>query len=115
MRQHEQQVESLLQKLTTGISPVVQVEWYIAGFPKDMGFYIRQSRLANLREATEAAQNYENSYQSLRESLKRNEMKDAKSRKTKDKKKKESESKGSNDVDNLEARSDKSIGAESEL
>ena len=35
-----------------------------------MGFHIRQSTPASLREAMEAAQNYENSAQSLRKSLK---------------------------------------------
>ena len=40
-----------------------------------MGFQIRQTRPATLREAMEAAQNYENSLQSLRKSLKRSEDK----------------------------------------
>lgn len=87
MRQYGQRVKSLFQELTIGISSVVQVEWYVAGFSKDMGFYIPQSRPPNLWEAMEVAHNYENFYQSLRESLKRNETNDAKSKKTKDKKK----------------------------
>ena len=40
-----------------------------------MGFQIWQARLATLREAMEAAQNYENSTQSLWKSLKRSERK----------------------------------------
>jgi hypothetical protein len=38
----------------------------VAGFPEAMGFQIRQTRPANLRDAMEAAHNYENSTQSLR-------------------------------------------------
>jgi hypothetical protein len=40
-----------------------------------MGFQIRQTRPATLREAMETAQNYENSTQSLRKSVKRSERK----------------------------------------
>ena len=65
-----QRVKALIQKLTTEISPTVQVEWYVAGFPEKMGFQIRQARPTTLNEAMEAAQNYENSAQSLRKSLK---------------------------------------------
>jgi hypothetical protein len=57
-------VKGLIQKLTTDIVPSVQVEWYVVGFPKEMGFQIRQTRPITLREAMEAAQNYENSAQS---------------------------------------------------
>ena len=35
---YEQRVKALIQKLTTEISPTVQVEWYVAGFPEKMGF-----------------------------------------------------------------------------
>ena len=45
-----------------------------------MGFQIRQSRPTTLREAMEAAQNYENSAQSLRKSLKRSDGKKGKHR-----------------------------------
>ena len=70
VRRYRQRVKALIQKLTTEISPTVQVEWYIAGFPEKMGFQIRQARPTSLREAMEVAQNYENSAQSLRKSLK---------------------------------------------
>lgn len=84
VRKYGQRVKSLIQKLTTEIAPSVQVEWYVAGFPKDMGLYIRQSRPGNLREAMEAAQNYENSAQSLRKSLKRSDAKGGRSQKQKE-------------------------------
>jgi hypothetical protein len=48
----------------------------VAGFPEAMGFQIRQTRPANLREAMEAAHNYENSAQSLRKAVRRSEKKD---------------------------------------
>ena len=70
VRGYGQRVKALIQKLTTEISPTVQVEWYVAGFPEKMGFQIRQARPTTLSEAMEAAQNYENSAQSLRKSLK---------------------------------------------
>ena len=70
VRRYGQRVKALIQKLTTEISPTVQVEWYVAGFPEKMGFQIRQARPTTLNEAMEAAQNYENSAQSLRKSLK---------------------------------------------
>ena len=70
VRRYGQRVKALIQKLTTEISPTVQVEWYVAGFPEKMGFQIRQARPTTLSEAMEAAQNYENSAQSLRKSLK---------------------------------------------
>jgi hypothetical protein len=38
-----------------------------------MGFQIRQTRPANLRDAMEAAHNYENSAQSLRKAVRRSE------------------------------------------
>jgi hypothetical protein len=71
VRKYSQRVKALIQKLTTGIAQSVQVEWYVAGFPEKMGFHIRQTRPATLREAMEAAQNYENSAQSIRKSLKK--------------------------------------------
>ena len=69
VRRYGQRVKALIQKLTTEISPTVQIEWYVAGFPEKMGFQIRQALPTSLREAMEAAQNYENSAQSLRKSL----------------------------------------------
>jgi hypothetical protein len=56
------------------------VEWYVAGFPEKMGFQIRQYRPETLRDAMEAAQNYENSVQSLRKSLRKSEEKGRKHR-----------------------------------
>ena len=70
VRRYGQRVKALIQKLTTEISPIVQVEWYVARFPEKMGFQIHQVRPTTLQEAMEAAQNYENSAQSLRKSLK---------------------------------------------
>jgi Zinc knuckle len=64
-------VRALIKKLTTDIAHSIQVEWYVAGFPEEMAFQIRQTRPATLREAMESAQNYENSAQSLRRSIKK--------------------------------------------
>jgi hypothetical protein len=73
VRKYGHRVKALIQKLTTEISPSLQVEWYVAGLPESMGFLMRQSRPRTLREAIDAATNYENSAQSLRKSLKRSE------------------------------------------
>lgn len=73
VRRYGQRMKALLQKLTTEIAPSIQVEWYVAGLPEEMGFQIRQTRPRTLRETMEAAQNYENSAQSLRNSLRRSE------------------------------------------
>ena len=70
LKRYGQRVKALIQKLTTEISPTVQVEWYVAGFPEKMGFQIRQAWPTTLNEAMEAAQNYENFAQSLRKLLK---------------------------------------------
>ena len=40
VRRYGQRVKALIQKLTTDIAPSVQVEWYVAGFPEEMGFQI---------------------------------------------------------------------------
>ena len=69
VRRYGQRVKGLIQKLTTNIAQSVQVEWYVAGFPEEMGFQIRQSRPTTLAEAMEAAQHYENSAQSIRKSV----------------------------------------------
>jgi hypothetical protein len=76
VRKYGQRVKALIQKLTMEIVPSVQVELYVAGFPEAMGFQIRQTQPANLRDAMEAAYNYENSAQSLRKALRRSEKKD---------------------------------------
>ena len=91
VRKYGQRVKALIQKLTTEIAPSVQVEWYVAGFPEEMGFQIRQARPTSLREAMEAAQNYENSAQSLRKSMKRSGKKAQKKKKERRKKSSESE------------------------
>ena len=88
IRCYGQKVKALIQKLTTEISPTVQVEWYVAGFPEKMGFQIRQARPTTLQEAMEAAQNYENSAQSLRKSLKGLEKKERSKSKKKDRRRK---------------------------
>ena len=80
VRKYGQRVKALIQKLTTEIAQSVQVEWYVAGFPEKMGFQIRQYRPETLRDAMEAAQNYENSVQSLRKSLRKSEEKGRKHR-----------------------------------
>jgi len=80
VRKYSQRVKALIQKLPTEIAQNVQVEWYVAGFPEKMGFRIRQTRPETLREAIEAAQNYENSAQSLRKSLNKPEDKGGKHR-----------------------------------
>ena len=64
------------------IAPSVQVEWYVSGFPEVMGFQIRQSRLATLRDAMEAAQNYENSAQLLRKALRQSKDRKQKNRRS---------------------------------
>jgi hypothetical protein len=86
VRKYGQRVKALIQKLTMEIAPSVQVEWYVAGFPEAMGFQIRQTRPTNLRDAMEAAHNYENSTQSLRKAVRRSEKKDKEKRKKEDRK-----------------------------
>lgn len=73
VRRYGQRVKALIQKLTTEIAPSLQVEWYVAGLPESMGFLIRQTGPKTLRDAMDAAANYENSAQSLRKSLRRSE------------------------------------------
>ena len=86
VRRYGQRVKALIQKLTTDIAPSVQVEWYVAGFPEEMGFQIRQTRPATLQQAMEAAQNYENSAHSLRKSLRGSEKRDKSKTRHKDRK-----------------------------
>ena len=89
VRRYGQRVKALIQKLTTEILPTFQVGWYVVGFPKKMGFQIRQARPTTLQEAMEAAQNNENSAQSLRKSLKGIEKREkSKSRNLKDRRRK---------------------------
>ena len=86
VQKYGQRMKALIQKLTTDIAPSVQVEWYVAGFPERMGFQIRQTRPGNLQQAMEAAQNYENSAQSLQKSLKRSKEREKAKGKKKDRK-----------------------------
>lgn len=65
VRRYGQRVRSLIHRLTPGIAASVQIEWYVSGFPREMAFHVRQARPPTLQEAMEAAQNYENSMQSL--------------------------------------------------
>ena len=60
VRKYGQRVKALIQKLTIEIAPNMQVEWYVAGFPEEMGFQIRHACPTILREAMKAAQNYKN-------------------------------------------------------
>jgi hypothetical protein len=86
VRKYGQWVKALIQKLTMEIAPSMQVEWYVTGFPEAMGFQILQTRPANLRDAMEAAYNYENSAQSLRKAVRRSEKKDKEKGKREDQK-----------------------------
>jgi len=80
VRKYGQRVKALIQQLTSEAAQSMQIEWYLSGFPDKMGFQIRQTRPTTLREAMEAAQNYENSTQSLRKTLRRSEEKSRKHR-----------------------------------
>ena len=123
VRKYGQRVKALIQKLTTDIAPSVQVEWYVAGFPERMGFQIRHTRPGNLQQAMEAAQNYENSAQSLCKSFKRSKEKDKGKSKKKDRKGRkrdtsdsesesasDSSSTSSSDTESLESESGTSSG-----
>lgn len=91
VRRYGQRAKALIQKLTTDIAPSLQVEWYVAGLPESMGFLIRQTRPKTLRDAMDAATNYENSAQSLRKSLRRNEKQERGRRKKDERKSKRRE------------------------
>ena len=113
VRKYGQRVKALIQKLTTDIAPSVQVEWYVAGFPERMGFQIRQTRLGNLPQAMEAAQNYENSAQSLRKSLKRSKEKDKRKGRKKDRKGRKRDTSDSESGSSTNSSSDPSSDTES--
>ena len=78
VRRYGQRVRSLLHKLTPCITASVQIEWYVAGFPEDMGFQVWQACRQTLQEAMVAAQNYEDSKQSLRQARRRSRMEEPK-------------------------------------
>jgi hypothetical protein len=105
VRKYGQRVKALIQKVTTEIAPRLQVEWYVAGLPESMGFLIRQTRPATLRDAMDAAANYENSAKSLRNSSRKSKKEKGKSKK-KDRKsrhrKRASESESSSESSNTE-------------
>ena len=113
VRKYGQRVKALIQKLITDIAPSVQVEWYVARFPEWMGFQIRQTRPSNLQQAMEAAQNYENSAQSLRKSLKRSKEKDKGKDKKKDRKGRKRDTSDSNSESTSDSLSDSSSDTES--
>jgi hypothetical protein len=115
VRKYGQRVKALIQKLTMEIAPSVQVEWYVAGFPEAMGFQIRQTRPANLRDAMEAAHNYENSAQSLRKAVRRSEKKDKGKGKKEDRKDRRRRKFSDSDSDSESFDSDKSDSASSGL
>jgi hypothetical protein len=113
VRKYGQRVKALIQKLTMEIAPSVQVEWYVAGFPEAMGFQIRQTRPANLREAMEAAHNYENSTQSLRKAVRRSEKKDKGKGKKEDRKDRRRRKYSDSDSDSESSDSEDSDSASS--
>jgi hypothetical protein len=118
VRRYGQRVKALIQKLTTQIAPSLQVEWYVAGLPESMGFQIRQTRPRTLRDAMDAAANYENSAQSLRKSLKRSENQEKKRNKKSDRKskhrKKVSDSESSSEISGSEVSDPSSSSSEEE-
>jgi hypothetical protein len=113
VRKYEQRVKALIQKLTMEIAPNVQVEWYVAGFPEAMGFQIRQTRPANLRDAMEAAHNYENSALSLRKAVRRSEKKDKGKGKKEDRKDRRRRKFSDSDSDSESSESEESDSASS--
>lgn len=68
IRKYGQRMKALMNKVAVGIAPVVAIQWYIGGLPDDMAFQIRRTKPETLREAMEAAQDYEESAQALRSS-----------------------------------------------
>lgn len=97
VRRYGQRVRNLIHRLTPGITASVQIEWYVAGFPEEMGFHVRQARPLTLQDAMEAAQNYENSKQSLRQSRRRSKTEGSEHDRKVRKKKKKYSSSGSSD------------------
>ena len=65
VRRYGQKVKALIQRLTFGTAPKMEIEWYVSGLPDDMEFQIRQSRPLTLHDAMEAAQNHKNTVLSL--------------------------------------------------
>jgi hypothetical protein len=115
VQKYGQWIKALIQKLTMEIAPSVQVEWYVAGFPEAMGFQIRQTRPANLRDAMEAAHNYENSPQSLRKAVRRSEKQDKGKGKKDDRKTRRRRKFSNSDSDSESSESEESGSASSGL
>jgi hypothetical protein len=78
-----------------------------------MDFQIRQTRPANLREAMEAAHNYENSAQSLRKAVRQSEKKDKEKGKKEDRKDRRRRKFSDLDSDSESSDSDESDSASS--
>jgi hypothetical protein len=114
VRKYGQWVKALIQKLTMEIAPSVQVEWYVARFPEAMGFQIRHTRPANLRDAMEAAHNYENSAQSLRKAVRRSEKQDKGKGKKDDRKARRRKKLFDSESDSESSGSEDSVSASSE-
>lgn len=55
VQRYGHRVKAPIQKLTREATPNIQVESYLDGFPKNMGFHIRQSSPATQAEAIEVA------------------------------------------------------------
>ena len=108
-----QRVKALIQKLTTKIASSVQVEWYVTGFLKEIGFQIRQARPTIFRKAMEAAQNYKNSAQSLLKSLKRSEKKGVKQYRKEIRQRKHSKSNNSSSSSEFDTTTSNSENSES--
>lgn len=90
IRKYGQRVKALMNKVAVGIAPSVAIQWYVGGLPDEMAFQIRRSKPETLREAMDAAQDYEDSAQALRSS---------RHKKSKGKKKRDSDSDSSGDSD----------------
>ena len=115
VQKYRQRVKALIQKPTTEIAPSVQVEWYVAGFLEEIGFQIWQTRPAMLRDAMEAAQNYENSTQSLQKSLKRSERKGMKHYRMEKRRRKHFKSNNSSSSNGSDTATSNSESLESDL
>ncbi|KAG0594481.1 hypothetical protein M758_UG081400 [Ceratodon purpureus] len=103
VRRYGQRVRILIHKLSPGIANSIQVEWYVASLPYQMGFQVRQTQPQTLPEAMEAAQNYENSKESIRQYRKAGKT-SRRLRKIRRNRDSSSESSGSSSEDSLETR-----------
>jgi hypothetical protein len=113
VQKYGQRVKALIEKLTMEITPSVQVEWYVAGFPEAIGFQIWQTQPTNLRDTMEAAHNYENSAQSLRKAVRRSEKQDKEKGKKDDRKARRRRKFSDSDSDSENSESEESGSASS--